>query len=264
MLAMNAEVGTNFPPIADSAAELLAGLPERLAAETHALQVRRDALIMASARVPAVTDDEISGKVADFLKQLTEHLKTVDEWKDGAKAPVLKLDRAIMARHMDLSESVKRTKQTITAMQTDYLRDKAAKELADRQEAERVAREAAEKARLEAEAAAASITTDADLTAAVQAEEAAVEAQKAVEVANAAANVKPAELARVTGNYGSTNSLRTKWVFKPETVNVDKIDLEALRPYLAADDLHKAIRKFIASGRHELKGVVIEQEYTAR
>ena len=264
MLAMNAESAANYPPISDSAADLLIGLPDRLQSETHAMMLRRDALIMAASRIPPITNDEVAGKVADFTKQLTEHLKMATEWKDAAKAPVLKLDRAIMDQHKTLCEVVTRTKDSVSKMQTDYLMAKAAAERAARQEAERIAREEANKAAREAEAAAAALATEDDIDAALAAEQAAIEAQKAAEAAELAANAKPADLSRVTGAHGTTSSLRGKWVFRAETINMDKIDLEALRPYLSGDDLHKAIRKYIAADRHELKGVVIEQEFKAR
>lgn len=255
---------TNFPPISASAADLLIDLPDRLNAETHALMLRRDALVLASGRVPPITDDEIAGKVADFTKQLTEHIKSATDWKDAAKAPVLKLDRAIMDQHKTLCEVITRTKDTVSKMQTDYLMGKEAKERAARQEAERIASEEAKKARLEAEAAAAALTSESDIDAALAAENAAIEAQKVADAAEAAAKAKPADLSRVTGAHGTTTSLRGKWVFRPETINMDKINLEALRPYLTADDLHKAIRKYVAADRHELTGVVIEQEFKAR
>jgi hypothetical protein len=257
-------ITTNYPPISESASDLLSDLPARLQAETFDLATRRDALLAACARVPAITDDAISGRVADFVKQMTEHLKAATDWKDAAKAPVLKLDRAIMAEHGTLTKSIEDAKRGILSRQTSYLVEKEAKERAAREEQERIAREVAAEAERQAQAAAAEVKTEADLAAAIAAEEAAAQALVAVDAAEAAAQAKPSELARVTGALGTTSSLRKEWVFLPETINVAKIDLEALRPYLTGDDLHKAIRAAIRAGRHEIKGVTITEKWKAR
>lgn len=255
---------TNFPPIAESANELLPDLPVRLAAETFALASRRDGLLAAVARVPEITDDAVSGKVADFVRQMGEHVKAATDWKDAAKKPVLALDRAIMAQHADLTGSIEAAKKSILGRQTTYLVAKEARERAVREEQERVAREAAAEAERQAQAAAASVTTEEDLQAAIAAEEAAAKAQADADAAEAAAKVKPAELTRITGHLGTTTSLVKPWVFLPESINMQIIDLESLRPYLSPEDLHKALRAAIKAGRHEIKGVTIKQQAKAR
>lgn len=264
---MNVQVaftGTNYPPLSESIADALSDLQDRLRAETAHLETRRDELLSAMGRMPEITDDTISGKVADFTKQLTQFIGQADDWKDQTKKPVLAADRAIMTQHKTLTTAIVAAKDSVLSLQTKYLKIKAEQERKIREEAERVAREAAEKARLEAEAAAAALASDADLDKAMAAEEAAIAAQQQAEEAAARAQAKPAELSRVTGNYGSTQSLRKSWVFVPESINMQTIDLEALRPYLAPDDLHKAIRKAIAAQRYEIKGVVIKEELKAR
>lgn len=255
---------TNFPPIQESASELLADLPSRLAAETFALAGRRDGLLAAVSRVPEITDDAISGKVADFVRQMGEHVKAATDWKDTAKKPVLALDRAIMAQHADLTGSIEAAKKSILARQTTYLVAKEVHERAIRDEVARVAAEAERAAREEAERLANEATSSHDIDVAIEAERAAEEAEdKAIE-ARALASVKPAELTRITGNLGTTTSLRKEWVFLPETINMAAIDLETLRPYLAPDDLHKALRAAIKAGRREIKGVTIKEQAKAR
>jgi len=97
---------TNYPPIKESAELLLTNLPERLAAETHALLQRRDAFIASCGRVPPIENDEISGKVADLDEQIGKFVKGADVWKDEAKKPVLALDRAIMQQHKNLITTI--------------------------------------------------------------------------------------------------------------------------------------------------------------
>lgn len=257
-------IATNFPPISASAADLLVDLAPRLEAETYVIANRRDVLLAAVARVPEITDDTISGKVADFVRQMTEHVKAATDWKDMAKKPVLALDRAIMDRHKALADPIVEAKAALQKKQTAYLVQKEARELAARQEAERIAREAAAEAERKAQEAAAVAQTDADLEAAIAAEDAALKAQAEADAAEAATQAKPVEMTRVTGALGSTTGLVKPWVFRPESINMQTIDLEALRPYLAPDDLHKALRAAIKAGRHSIKGVIIEQTAKAR
>lgn len=253
---------SNFPPINESVDMLLENLDTRLNTETAALITRRDQLILAGGRMPQITDDAIYDKVSDFKEQLSKYLTSATEWKDTAKGPVLKLDRSIMAQHKNLSTMVSDLKTTVEAMQTAWLKAKADKELAERREAERLAQEEAQKALQAAQEAAQKAEDDQGLSQAIAAEEAAQEALKAAADAQTAANVKLTDLTRTTSQHGVTTSLRKKWVHK--AVDVDKVDLEMLRPYLTADDLAKAIKKAIAAGRTEIKGVVIEEEYKAR
>ena len=253
---------TNYPPIKESTELLLTDLPARLEAETHVMTLRRDALIASSGRVPPITTDEISGKVADLDEQLAKFIKAAKDWKDKSKEPVLVLDRAIMQQHANLVTTIVSTKDTINKMQTDYLRKKADAELAERRRIEQEARDAAEKLRLEAEQAAAALTKPEDLDAAVRAEEAATQAAITAQQASVAVAAKPSELGRVTSSFGSTQSLRKKWVHR--SVDMATVDLELLRAYLTADDLDKAIKKAIKAERLQIKGVVIEEEYKAR
>jgi len=137
-------------------------------------------------------------------------------------------------------------------MQTKYLKKKADDELAARQKIEQEARDAAEKARQEAEQAAAALTTTEDLDAAVRAEEAATQAAIAAQQASVAVAAKPSELGRVTSSFGSTQSLRKKWVHK--SVDMATVDLDLLRAYLTPDDLDKAIKKAIKAERLQIMG----------
>lgn len=264
MNATAQQLQTNFPPISGAVADLLPELALRLEAETYSIAGRRDVLLAAVARVPEITDDGTSGKVADFLRQMAEHVKTATAWKDDAKKPVLALDRAIMEQLKALATPVEDARAKLNLRQTAYLVTKEARERKAREEAERVAREAAMEAERLAQEAAAKAQTDADLDAAITAEQVAQEAAAKVEEAVALAHAKPADLTRITGALGTTTSLGRKWDFLPETINMQAIDLESLRPYLSPEDLHKAIRGAIRSGRREIKGVTIKELAKAR
>ncbi len=59
---------------------------------------------------------------------------------------------------------------------------------------------------------------------------------------------------------------KDRWDHKPadpactDLVDLDKIDLEALRPYISEDDITRAVLSFIRAGGRELSGVQIYQE----
>mgnify|MGYP000098914620 CR=1 FL=1 len=65
--ALAALIGDNNPP-----PDLLIGeaLHERLRDENADLLKRRDDLLAAGARVPAINNDDTAGKVSDYVKQL--------------------------------------------------------------------------------------------------------------------------------------------------------------------------------------------------
>jgi len=71
--ALAALIGDNNPP-----PDLLIGeaLHERLRDENADLLKRRDDLLAAGARVPAINNDDTAGKVSDYVKQLTALAKT--------------------------------------------------------------------------------------------------------------------------------------------------------------------------------------------
>ena len=61
-----------------------------------------------------------------------------------------------------------------------------------------------------------------------------------------------------------------RWDHKPKDpactykVDIDKIDLQALRPYISEDDITRAVLSFIRAGGRELSGVTIYQESLER
>ena len=237
--------------------DLLVGdaLRDKLAGENGDLIRRRDDLLAAAGRIPAIDSDDIAGRVSDYIKQLTALTKAAESKRTDAKEPYLEGGRNIDGFFKGITDPVARTKTAIERRLTDYLREKEARARREREEQERLAREAAETAHREAEARARALADEQSLQAAIAAEKAAETASADLVKAAQAAAVKPAELSRTRGDYGAVSSLRTQWVF--EGIDRAEIDLEALRFHIPADGLEKAVRAFIKAGGRELRGTRI-------
>ena len=245
-----ATIGDNMPPHdADP-------LRDRLS-ETHAdLLKRRDELIAASERAPAVVADEgTAGKIADFIKQLAACIKNTETHRVAEKEVFLSAGRTVDGWFKKIGDPLIEAKRKIEGRLTVYQRQKAEAERRAREEAERIAREEAERAAKAAAEAEAAIKAAPDLQAAIVAEAAAAQAAADAEKAKKAAEAKPAELSRSRGDYGAVASLHTFWDF----ADLDRatLDLEALRQHIPADALEKAVRAFVKAGGRNLKGVRI-------
>jgi hypothetical protein len=243
--------------------DLLTGdaLRDKLRDENYELIMRRDELLAAAARVPEVTSDDVAGKVTDFVKQLAALGKAADAKRVGAKEPFLEGGRTVDGFFKAITDPVATAKTGVERKLTTYLRDKEARARREREEQERQAREAAEAARRDAEERAKAMRDQASLQAAVEAEKAAELAAADLVRAEQAATVKAAELSQTRGEYGSLSSLRTVWTF--DGIDRAALDLEALRQHFPIDGLEKAIRSFIRAGGRELSGTRIYEETTA-
>ncbi len=247
------DIGHNRPP---SDADILR---ERLAERYAEIIARRDELLEAFGRAPeTVDDDDTARRVADFVKQLTSAAKTADGVRVKEKEPHLQGGRLVDAFFKVVTDELGKAKKAMEARLTVYQRKVAEEERKRREEAERVAREEAERARKEAEDRAAALTNEADLSAAVEAEEAAERAAAAARLAERDAEAKAADLSRTRGDLGGVASLRTTWTFRE--MNRDRIDLEALRPHLAVDSIEKALRSYIKAGGRHIDGAVIFED----
>lgn len=251
-------LGDNNPP-----ADLLLGdaLREKLQDENQDILDRCEELLNAANRIPPITDDDVAGKVGDFIKQLTALNKTAETRRTGAKEPYLEGGRNIDGFFKSITDPVLKLKTNVERTLTIYAREKADRERRERMEQERLAREAAEAARKAAEEAARAAADAAALDRAIEAEKAAETAQADLVKAERAADAKAAEMSRTRGEYGSMSSLRTSWVF--DEIDRATLDLEALRPYLPVDGLEKAVRAFIKSGGRELRGTTIYETTNA-
>lgn len=207
---------------------------------THAdLATRTDELIAGVSRMPPAIEDETTEKRAiEFAKQIGAHEKLCDGTRKAVKAPYAEAVKVVDAFFGGMVDPLKTGRDVVLRKLTAFQTAKT--------EAERKAREeAARKAEEEARAAAAAITTDADLETAIAKEEQAVAAVQATEATTA-------DLSRTRGTFGSTASLRTTWEFDIEDVN--RVPAEFLMPNEAA------IRAAIKGGRRDIPGVRIYQK----
>lgn len=252
-------------------------LRERLQEDYDAAITRTKDLLDAVGRTPLeVNDDEMAGKISDFIKQLTGHRKSLDSMRVSEKEPYLAGGRAVDGFFKPMMDKLDGGKKMIEQRITIYLRKKEAEERrrreaeeAHRREEEAKRRAEEERLRAEAEAAAKKVLDEADLDKAIEAEAEAKRASEAADQAEAdrleaerAAQAKAAELSRNRGDLGSVSSLRTFWDF--EVTNYDRIDLTVIAPYIARADLDKAIRAYVkAGGRVAGKGVRIFENTSA-
>jgi undecaprenyl pyrophosphate synthase len=243
------DIGANNPPVEANA------LRDRLIEDNDDLIRRKEELLAGAARVPDVTDDEMAGKVSDFIKQLTGFVKVADNKRVAEKEPFLSAGRTVDGFFKALSDPVEAAKKAVERKLTGYLQEKANRERREREEAARIAREEAERQAAEARRKAEAMKADADLAAALEAEQAAQ--QRAAEAAKAekSAAANAADLSRTRGDYGAVGSLRTTWDFR--NLDRDALDLESLRQHLPLDALEKAVRSAIKAGVRELRGVEI-------
>lgn len=241
----------NRPP---SDAEIL---HDKLKQENERLIARRDELLAAVDRVPAEIDsDELAGRIADQIKQLTAAYKATDIARVSAKEPHLEAGRVVDGFFKAITEPLYSAKQKVEARLTVWQRKKAEEERRRREAEERARREEAERQAREAAAAAkAAVTGAGSVDAAVTSDALARQAEADAEAARKSAAAKPAELSRQRGDYGAVASLRTFWDFKD--LDRDTFDLETVRQHIPLDALEKAVRSYIKAGGRVLKGVTI-------
>lgn len=248
---MDAMIGHNQPTLRDE-----------LAARHEDLLKRRDELLAAAERAPlAVEDEETAGKVQDFIKQIAACHKNAEAARVAEKEPHLDAGRMVDGYFKAVTEPLAKAKKAIEDRLTVYLRKKADAERRAREEAERLAREEAQRKAREAAEAAAKLSAETDLAGAIEAEEAAKQAEANAVKAASDADAKSAELSRTRGEYGSVGSLRTFWDFEIENRNV--LDLETLRPFIPLDALEKAVRGFVKAGGRSIKGARIFENTSA-
>lgn len=250
-------IGHNMPP------DPITILRNDLAEKAVGLIMRRKEIEARLPHVPErIDDDETAGKVADFIKVAMAAHKAAEGMRVAEKEPHLAAGRAVDGFFKsELTDPLEKVKKALEPRLTDYQRRKAEEERRLRLEAERVAREEADRRAREAAAAAASMQTEADLPAAIAAEEQAHIAQADVAQAERASGAKSAELSRARGEYGAVASLRETWV--GEIVDRDKLDLERLRPYLPLDGLQKAVNGAVKAGIRDLAGARIHLQATS-
>lgn len=201
-----APIGHNNPPPPTTADEWNIYLTERFAPQ----QKRKNDLLAAYERFlvahPQIEDDETAKKAADFRAQLQDLEKIATAIHTQEKAPVLLASRAIDGFLRDFKLPLTNASEVIRDRNTAYLRRK---EDAIRQQRQKEAEEARQRAEAAAEQAMETMAP-AELRAAT------IESINADDAAKRA-NAKASDLVRVTGDYGTTVTLKTTWKFDPET-----------------------------------------------
>lgn len=242
----------NNPP---SEAEIVR---EKLDANHADLVARRDALLAGVARAPeTISDDATCGRVADFVKQLTAHIKTSEAARTAAKEPYLSAGRAVDAYFKGVTDPLDAAKKTLSKRMDAFINAKIAKERREREEAARLAREEAERQERELMAKAADMKGPEADVAIDDALQAKADADRAAREASA----KSADLGRTRGDLGGVATARTTW--EVEVLDIHAVPLESLRPYLAVDAVERAIRAFVRAGGRSLPGVRIYEDTRA-
>jgi len=200
-----------------------------------------------------IETDEDANRGTDLIKKIVGLNKNFEAIRIKEKEPYLTLGRVVDNFFKKPYDLLNEAKNNVRFPIDDFLKEKAAKERAIREEQARIAREEAEKRATQAVSAA---QAEQQATADILARSAAQLEYKAQSLEKAAAE-KPAQLARASGVSG-TASLRTKWV--GEVIDPKSIDLELLRPYIRPEDLQRALNAFVAMGGRELPGARIYEK----
>lgn len=152
-----AVIGGNLPPPTETLKEINELLPGYLESVNADLVKRADDLESAFARVPdAIDNEELAGKVSDFVAQITACVKEAEAKRTDLVAGAIKFqrtsntfyDKRIFDR-LDTPKGQSGIKQKLLGLLTGWERLKADQERRRREEAERIAREEAARAERE-------------------------------------------------------------------------------------------------------------------
>lgn len=257
---MNKElIGDNLPSAGDITRDEL----ERLGLEYDSLKLEVSAIETDVAGLPAgITDEDSHNAYVAVIADARGLIKRVESTREAEKLPHLTRGRAVDAYFNQIKQDVTGIATKLNKVVTAFLeaQERARREEA-RREAERAEREAAEQRKREAEerqrAEDKRRREAAREQADREAEEARFQAQRAereAEEAAAEAKAKASTLVSTKTDYG-TSTLRTDWDFTID--NIEAIPLDVLRPFIAPQDIEKAVRRYVKAGHRELPGVRI-------
>lgn len=240
----------NKPPLKDRLAldyeELISAI-EAVAAEANALPKE-------------IADDDDNAKASDVVKRVSARLKDAESFRVAEKEPFLQGGREVDGFFKELTDRLTRMKNGLSARLTAYMQAKAAAERR-RLEVEAAAARAEADRKL-AEAAAAEIANK-PVTSAMALEGAQQQERNAWDAEARAAQAKPAELARTRSAEGTVATLQERWTF--EITDLDAVNLNALREYIPLPDIEKAVRRFVGvhKATRKLDGIRIYREESA-
>lgn len=212
-------------------------------------------LIEASERLPGIIeDDETAGKASEYIKQVTGCVKNLESQRVNEKEPYLTLGRIVDGFFKKTTDALSGAKIKAQKPLDLYLKNKAMAEARRRaEEAETLRRDA------EAQQAAARALETANMKpqAEILQDQANITSQQADKAERAVA-AKPADMAQTRSTSGAVATLRTRWV--GDIAELEKIDLEKLRPFIHIEALQKAVNLFVSAGGRELIGVTIYEK----
>lgn len=216
-------------------------------------------LLAECAEVPSVAEDEEDLTIITGLGvRLVKAAKRCEEIRTEENRQYLDATNLLLAyfKH-DLAARLLTKKTDLEKIATAFQRKKAAREQAARDAAAETARKLAEEA--------AAKVTEAVKTGDVQAATAAVTVSNSLTAfANKAAVAAAApinSMAKISTDAG-TASLVDNWTF--DELDLNAIDLAALRPFLPQTAIEQALRAFIKSGRREITGAHIFNDNKTR
>lgn len=192
-----------------------------------------------------------------LVKEAAALSRHADDVRKREKQPFLDAGRDVDSFFKVHLDRLERIRNAFQAVATDYQRKVAA-------EARRKAEEEARRAR-EEEAARIEAARKAEAeNRGKHAENHAAKADAAADRAHAAeavANASAADLTRQRTESGILATAKTEWAF--EIVDINELDLNALRLLIKRDAIEAAIRQAIKNGVRQLPGVRIFEEVKA-
>ena len=226
---------------------------------------RADALAKTS-----IFDDESATAFSDMIKDISKYDKRVEALRVDEKEPFLESGRVVDGFFKEQAGKLQKAQRSLNDILTTYLNDKAERERAERIAREKLERERAEEARRvadealraaqEAEAARRSADADALLNKALAADQKATMQEVQQLRAERDVAARPADMARTRG-VSSLATLTTSW--ESEVQDFEAIPLDILRPHIPRAAIEQAIRSFVRAGGRELAGVKIYEQSKA-
>lgn len=246
---MNAPIRTGAAPKDDNIKPLISD--GQLAADYPHLVLAVEEIEKLGAELPPVLeDDEDLAIISWLVPRANADSKRIEKQRVETGRPFLDATSDLNGWFKALSARIDAVKVKAEKIGKTYLDKKAADER-KRRDAE--AAEATRKANEAAVILAAAVKTG-DVE---QVQVAAVTAdtlKSAAGRATAAVDVKPADLAR-TSVGGATSTLVENWTFEIEDIN--RLDLEALRPFFTTTAFEQALRGYVKAGRRQIAGARI-------
>lgn len=236
-------IGGNSPPPEFWLSLLIDSLPDRLAADHAAAIAAKIAPIAERANAMPVdftTDDDLA-KATDIANDAADAWDALDAQRKAEKELFKRGGEIVDDFHRDPLARLKRIKDAFIDRATKYTREKKRKAEADAQaERDRLAR-IAEENRIAAEAAAAFGDDD--------------EAKKRTQIAETVEarveDVAPEKTEPVRASGGGTAGTKKEWTFEIE--DFQKVDLNAIRAFVAPDAIEKALAKMAKQQKHLAK-----------